>query len=445
MITREPLLHVGIVEGYQTVAGRFEGAYKDPDGNALSGTFRCVHDTHQWVLETETESKRYAAPEIEFTPFDANSSIRLEDVTIGVSFHWERKEPQTFTGALKLLRVTGKGITAVNVVPLEAYLKSVISSEMSSTAPAELLRAHAITSRSWLVAMLGRSRHPAPPPPARGPISDGTSEIVTWYTREDHAYFDVCADDHCQRYQGTTKIISRAADEAIRSTRGRFLVYDDDICDARFYKACGGRTEEFRNAWEDIEVPYLHSVSDTPAPLPPILTEADMQHWLDSPPDAYCNTRDPNILRQILPSFDQETTDFYRWSVTYTNDELTMLIRKKSGVDFGTLRELVPLHRGPSGRITALRIVGDKRTVTVGKELEIRRWLSPSHLYSSAFVVKPVPGQRGIPQKFTLVGAGWGHGVGLCQIGAAVMATKGKTAEEIVLHYFPGAALRTLY
>jgi len=445
VISREPLLHVGIVEGYQTVSGRFEGPYKDPDGNTLSGKFRCVRDAHGWVLELESASRRFATPEIECTPLDANASIRLEDVTIGVSFHWERKEPQTFKGALRLLHRAGKGITAVNIVPLEEYLKSVISSEMSATAPAELLRAHAITSRSWLVAMLERSRHPAPQPPTRGPVSSETAEIVTWYTREDHEDFDVCADDHCQRYQGTTRIISRAADEAIQATRGRFLVYNNDICDARFYKACGGRTEEFRSAWEDIDVPYLHSISDTPASLPPILTEADMQRWLDAPPDAYCNTSDAGILRQILPSFDQETTDFFRWSVTYTNDELTMLIRKKSGIDFGALRELVPLRRGPSGRITALRIAGEKRTVTVGKELEIRRWLSPSHLYSSAFVVTPEPGEGGIPRRFTLRGAGWGHGVGLCQIGAAVMATKGKTAEEIVLHYFPGAALRTLY
>ncbi len=331
----------------------------------------------------------------------------------------------------------------INNVPLEEYLTSVISSEMSATAPPELLKAHAITSRSWLVAMLERSHRT----PMASPSPPGTdsAEIVRWYTREDHDLFDVCADDHCQRYQGITRILSSAAEEAVRSTRGVFLVHHEGICDARFYKACGGRTENFENAWEDVPVPYLRSIADTPSDLPPVITEDDMEKWISHPPDAYCNTSDGEILRQILPSFDQETTDFYRWKIVYRREELERLILKKSGIDVGILLDLQPLHRGPSGRITRLRVVGTTRSVIVGKELEIRRWLSPSHLYSSAFLVRTDRDADGTPVQFTLLGAGWGHGVGLCQIGAAVMATRGFSADAIVRHYFPGVALQKLY
>ncbi len=445
MISKEPLLHVGIVEAYPRVTGQFQGPFTDPGGATVSGTFRCLHDGRQWTIDIDGRPRHYGTSALLFTPAAPDALVRLDDVTIGVSFHWERKEPQTFNGSLNLLFIPGKGITAINVVPLEEYLKSVISSEMSATAPAELLRAHAITSRSWLVAMLERSRQPEQPVAPSPAIKADTQEIVTWYTREDHTDFDVCADDHCQRYQGVSKIISKAAEEAVHSTRGQFLVYEDEICDARYYKACGGRTEEFSSAWEDRDVPYLRSVSDAPAEVPAITNEHDMAGWLSAPPDAYCNTTDAGILRQVLPSFDQETTDFFRWTVVYSNETLAALLQRKSGIDFGRMLDLIPLRRGPSGRITALQIVGEKRTITVGKELEIRRWLSPSHLYSSAFLVRTTPDENGVPREFTLQGAGWGHGVGLCQIGAAVMATQGKTAKQIVLHYFTGASLRILY
>ena len=445
MISREPLLHVGILEGSPAVTGSFEGPFTAPDGRVVSGAFRFSHDGAQWKGELEGSAHTYGLEILEYRPARTDATLRLDDVTIGVSFHWERKEPQVFRGSLKLLHIPGKGLTAINSVPLEEYLTSVISSEMSATAPPALLRAHAITSRSWLVAMLERSREERYAIPVRTPVTDETREVSVWYTREDHANFDVCADDHCQRYQGITKIISRSAEEAVQSTRGQFLVYQDEICDARFYKACGGRTEEFASAWEPKDISYLRSVSDAPDELPPLRTEEEMQHWLAAPPQAYCNTTDADVLRQVLPSFDQETTDFFRWTVTCSGEVLSALVRKKSGVDFGRLRELVPVRRGPSGRITALRIVGEKRTITVGKELEIRRWLSPSHLYSSAFVVRSKRTADGFAEEFILNGAGWGHGVGLCQIGAAVMATKGKTAEEIVLHYFRGATLRTQY
>jgi peptidoglycan hydrolase-like amidase len=273
----------------------------------------------------------------------------------------------------------------------------------------------------------------------------GETEIVRWYTREDHEDFDVCADDHCQRYHGVTKIISAAATEAVEATRGVFLVYDEEVCDARFYKACGGLTEDFASAWEERAIPYLRSVTDAPGTFTPIVSEEEMREWLEHPPAAFCDTHDPEILRQILPSFDQETTDFFRWTVRYSSEELDALVARKSGIEFGRIRALEPVRRGPSGRLTALRIVGSRRTVTVGKELEIRRWLSPSHLYSSAFIVDTTPGADGFPAEFRLTGAGWGHGVGLCQIGAAVMATQGATPEAIVLHYFPDASLRRLY
>jgi len=328
---------------------------------------------------------------------------------------------------------------------VEQYLKSVIASEMSATAPIELLRAHAITSRSWLVAMLERQKTLGN---AGGPARRGREteeEIVRWYDREDHRFFDVCADDHCQRYHGVTKIISPKAAEAVQDTRGVFLVHGGAICDARYSKSCGERSEVFATAWEGVTVPYLATISDAAVEHPPVTSEEAAEKWVRSAPEAYCNTTDGNILRQVLPSFDQETTDFYRWTVSYTQEELSGLLLKRSGLDFGEIRRLEPLQRGPSGRIVRLRIVGSRRTVVVGKELEIRRWLSSSHLYSSAFVVQHEGGAGEVPARFTLRGAGWGHGVGFCQIGAAVMAARGFKAEQIVKHYFRGAELEKLY
>ena len=444
MLTHEPVLSVGIVEGRPAVSGSFSGPFRDPLGETHQGDFTCIPAAGGWSMTCGGHTHPYGAGDVRFAPAGPASVVRLDDVTIGVNFHWERQEQQIFHGTLRLHAVEGKGVTAINEVPLEEYLKSVISSEMSATAPPALLQAHAITSRSWLVAMLERSKGSQPPPPGVLPGGNGT-EIVRWYTREDHADFDVCADDHCQRYHGVTKIISAAAAEAVEATRGVFLVYGNEICDARFYKACGGLTEDFATAWEERSIPYLRSVSDATRAFQPIRSESDMQAWLTHPPAAFCNTHEPEILRQVLPSFDQETTDFFRWTVCYTGEELDALIARKSGFELGRIRALEPVRRGPSGRLRVLRIVGTKRTVTVGKELEIRRWLSPSHLYSSAFTVETTPGDDGLPKEFRLTGAGWGHGVGLCQIGAAVMATQGTSPEAIVLHYFPDAALRRLY
>ncbi|MCU0453107.1 MAG: SpoIID/LytB domain-containing protein [Bacteroidetes bacterium] len=442
MIDREPVIRVGIMERISRVQGLFKKPYAGPNGAPELGEF-VAEAVARGVRVLRPDGTLIAeGPDLTMTASEGASFV-LRNVTIGINFHWERKEDQEFAGSLRFIAHRDSSLTVINHIGVEAYLASVIASEMSATSPAALLRAHAITSRSWLVAMLEREQHEQAPGAVRGSVTP--DEVVRWYDREDHADFDVCADDHCQRYQGVTKILSPEAMTAVRETRGQFLVHGGEVCDARFYKACGGMTEEFPNAWEDRDVPYLHSVSDARAQHSPVRTEADAERWIFSSPDAFCNTNDGNVLRQVLPSFDQETTDFFRWKVTYSPSQLADLIRSRSGYDLGPILDLVPLHRGPSGRITRLKIVGEKRTITVGKELEIRKWLSKSHLYSSAFIVKRETGVGGRPSAFTLHGAGWGHGVGLCQIGAAVMATKGYSPEQIVLHYFRGAKVERLY
>jgi SpoIID/LytB domain protein len=351
----------------------------------------------------------------------------LDEVTIGIGFHWERKERQAFRGALRLLK-RETGLRVINDVPLEDYVTSVISSEMSASCPHELLKAHAVISRSWLCFAK------ANPSPSTRTHRDGLDahEILRWYGREAHPDFDVCADDHCQRYQGITKAFSPAAAAAVRATAGELLRYEGTICDARFSKCCGGITERFATAWEDKNVPYLESVYDGPEPSSSYTPE----QWIRSDGPAYCNTRDSDLMARILPGFDQETRDFWRWQIAYTPAELADLIRSRLDVDLGPIREMQALARGPSGRIYRLEITGERDYIVVGKELEIRRALSRTHLYSSAFVVDKEPG------RFVLRGAGWGHGVGLCQIGAAVMAHQGKTYIEILQHYYRGTTIR---
>jgi SpoIID/LytB domain protein len=338
---------------------------------------------------------------------------------------------------LTLLPRNDKTIAVINEIPLEDYLKSVISSEMSGAAPMEFLKAHAILSRSWLLAALDRKKKTKETSESSEKITD--EEVIRWHDREEHDLFEVCADDHCQRYQGITKIISKQAQEAVRETRGMVITYQDKICDARYSKACGGLTENFDTAWDDKRVPYLGSISDTSVSHHPIGTEEEASAWMLSAPDAYCNTNDEGLLEKILPDFDRETKAFFRWRVEYSRAELEEILKDKSGFDFGTLKEIVPITRGPSGRMSRVKIVGSKRGIVVGKELEIRRWLSRTHLYSSAFIVKVEAG------RFIFHGAGWGHGVGLCQIGAAIMATQGFSAEEILKHYFRGVEIKKIY
>ena len=399
---------VGLVEGQPAVEFELQGSFVDAAGKSYSP------GRHRFTSE------------VVLTPSDpAQCAFALDDVTIGTGFHWERKERQVFRGALRLLKKKA-GLTLVNDVSLEEYVTSVISSEMSALSPLELLKAHAVISRSWMW-------YPktAQSSPTKSAPRTANHEIVRWYGREAHPDFDVCADDHCQRYQGITKLISPAAAEAVRATSGEFLRYDGEICDARFAKSCGGITERYATAWEDEDVPYLRSVFDGAGQAESLSAE----EWIRSTPPAYCNTRDAELLSRLLPGFDQETRDFYRWQVTYAPDELAEIVESRTGVRLGPIRDLEALARGPSGRIYRLKITGARDYVIVGKELEIRRALSRSHLYSSAFVIDKEPA------RIILRGAGWGHGVGLCQIGAAVMATQGRTYTEILQHYYRGATV----
>ncbi|EGQ17132.1 SpoIID/LytB domain-containing protein [Prevotella nigrescens] len=385
--------------------------------------------------------------ELLFEPTDAQSSFTLEDVTIGVNFHWERKEAQTFLGKLRFI-VEDNNICAINELPVETYLTSVISSEMRATSSLELLKAHAVISRSWLLAQIEQRKAENNNVEKQPSFFKTNEEIVRWYDREDHKQFDVCADDHCQRYQGITKAANKHVVEAIQQTAGEILTSHGEICDARYSKCCGGAVEEFQYCWENIKKPYLQALSDTlpdSTPLPDLTDEAVARQWILSSPDAFCNTTDQKVLSQVLNDFDQETTDFYRWSQTYSQAELKQLLEEKLEVQFGDIIDLVPLSRGKSGRIYRLKIVGKERTLIIGKELEIRRALSKSHLYSSAFIVEKADIKDGVPQKFIIKGAGWGHGVGLCQIGAAMMGKQGYPYEEILLHYYKGAEITKAY
>lgn len=391
-----------------------------------------------------------------FHPQSADASFSLSDVTIGVNFHWERKETQTFLGTLHFVVESDK-ICAINELPVERYLESVISSEMSATSSLELLKAHAVISRSWLLAQMKKRREVAESGNNFFSFVKKDDRLIRWYDREDHTIFDVCADDHCQRYQGITKETSPHVAEAIRQTKGQILMDGDDICDARFSKCCGGVTEEFQYCWEDTPKNYLSSVRDiiqgvksvgsaAPAPLPSLQDEAAADAWIRSNPPAFCNTTDKKILAQVLNDYDQETADFYRWKVTLTQEKLKQLLDEKLKMNFGDILDLQAEERGKSGRISKLRIVGTEKTFVIGKELEIRRALSDTHLYSSAFVVDRCDiDEKGVPQRFDIIGAGWGHGVGLCQIGAAVMGEEGFDYDAILLHYYQGAEIKKVY
>ncbi len=374
-----------------------------------------------------------------FEPQNESYYFELQDVTIGISFHWERKEKQCFKGALEVFALDGM-VQVVNRIAVESYLSSVISSEMKSTSSLELLKAHTIISRSWLLNKLNDvATHKAA---VHEEVSD--EKIIRWYDNQSHTDFDVCADDHCQRYQGFANVNDNAC-EAVCATQGMVLTYKDEICDARFYKCCGGATELFANCWEPVHHPYLLAVADNleESPLPDLTDEPQAERWILGTPSAFCNTRDPKVLRQVLNGYDLETPDFFRWNVEYSQWEISDLIKRKSGIDFGLVTDLVPLKRGTSGRIVELKIEGERRSVVIGKELEIRKILSDNHLYSSAFVVKKE--ERGGELYFRLCGAGWGHGVGLCQIGAAVMANMGIGYDKILSHYYPNSVVEVLY
>ena len=406
----------------------------------LHGAFRCSTDGSKVSGTLHVES--LDAP-VEYEPLEADANFEVKEVTIGVDFHWQRRENQVFGGKLTLLP-SARGITIINTIGIEDYLRSVISSEMSATSSLQLLCAHAVISRSWLLAQIQKNKRAT-----SGDIQLYCSntvtddEIVRWQDREDHTDFDVCADDHCQRYQGITRQTTPAVAEAVGATAGLVLVdpVTGNLADARFSKCCGGVFELFENCWEPVHHSYLTVRSDAPDPLiyPDLRYEPRAKTWIKASPEAFCNTADQEVLSQVLNSYDRESLDFFRWTVRYGEQELSDLVRERTGIDFGTILDLVPVERGTSARIVRLRIVGSKRTMIIGKELEIRHALSTSHLRSSAFVVE----RDG--SDFVLHGAGWGHGVGLCQIGAAVMASKGYTWQEILAHYFPGAQLEKKY
>lgn len=436
---KEPKVEVGILSGKE-IKFSLKGKFISPKGKISGEETACFQ-----AGEIAWGNMLYN--EVTFIPTHPDCVFELEDVTIGINFHWERKENQCFKGALKLI-IEEEKITAVNIVGVEDYLTSVISSEMSATASPELLKAHAVISRSWLLAQINKNKALKEKKTDYLTCHQTEEELIRWYDREDHTHYDVCADDHCQRYQGITRASTQAVREAIEATRGKVLTYNEEICDARFSKCCGGAFEEFAYCWEKKHLPYLSKQRDskTETYLPDLSVETEAGKWIRNKPTAFCNTTDKEVLGQVLNNYDQETSDFYRWEVFYTQKELADLIRRRSGIDFGEIIDLQPLARGTSGRIWKLRIVGTKRSMIIGKELEIRRTLSESHLYSSAFVVdKFSVSFEHIPQVFRIVGAGWGHGVGLCQIGAAVMAEQGYSYDEILLHYYSGAEIEVFY
>lgn len=439
---KEPIIKVGLLAS-ETIDFELNGRY-EVTGSCREGTGgQCAADGVQQAIGRNNKIF-WQGVEYEtlcFIPCEPETqSFELKDVVIGIGFHWERRENQRFRGGLMLLPDEGK-LIAINLVGVEEYLKSVISSEMSAHASPALLKAHAVISRSLVLKRLQQHTSTAKP-------FTEDAEGLRWYDTEQHTHFDVCAGDHCQRYQGITRAGTPWVEQAVNDTCGEVLMHGGAVCDARFSKCCGGAMEEFSACWESRHEPYLSKGLDRidAVPLPDLRIEAEAGHWIRTAPEAFCHTTDARILKQVLNHYDQETPDFYRWQVEYTQQELAALIKQRSGTDYGDIIDLIPVARGTSGRIWKLKIVGTKQTGIIGKELEIRRTLSPTHLYSSAFVVdKESLSPAGIPGKFRLTGAGWGHGVGLCQIGAAVMGAQGYGYRDILLHYYKGAEICTCY
>lgn len=436
----KPYINVGIVTGKE-ISFTLNGKYLSQEGEVVTGQLKASATGNRKI---SLGTKKIES--IELTPEDNNCSFTLHNVTIGISYHWERQEEQTFTGKLKLI-TDGENVIAINILPVEDYLVSVISSEMSATSSLEFLKSHAVISRSWLLAQIENRDRKNIHKSLQQNFTTDENSIIRWYDREDHKLFDVCADDHCQRYQGITKASNPSVAKAVKETEGMVLMYGDEICDARFSKCCGGVSETFDTCWEDKDYPYLQPVIDNSEnkDIPDLSIEENAEKWIRTTPAAFCNTHDEKVLKQILNNYDQETTDFYRWKVKYSQKEISELIHRKTGIEFGDIKDLIPMQRGKSGRISRLKIVGTLRTVTIGKELEIRRALSESHLFSSAFVVDKTEIAGSVPSEFTITGAGWGHGVGLCQIGAAMMGEKGYSYDKILLHYYRNAEIKKVY
>lgn len=435
MIHTIPHIEAGILFSNR-IHFRLNGSFQ-AQGTLYEGEYCICKENNKYFLQTPESTQEITLPLI-FEPIDYETrDFDLTEVVIGIQFHWERKECQKFKGKLKIID-EGEHLTAINCLPLEDYLLSVISSEMKATSSLELLKAHAVISRSWLLAQKEKARNLAG---CYCSSYETDQEYIRWYDREDHVHFDVCADDHCQRYQGISKAYTPTVQQAVRSTAGEVLMYGGQICDARFSKCCGGATERFENTWEPVAHPYLEKITDSERLLETgdLTQEKAARSWILSVPEAFCNTSDPKILGEVLNDYDRETHHFFRWQVSYTAGELSALAKEKLGFDFGTITDLIPMERGASGRLIRLKIVGTHKTLVIGKELVIRKAFSPTHLYSSAFVVDK-EGDR-----FIFHGAGWGHGVGLCQIGAAVMGARGYTYSQILKHYFKGSEIVKLY
>jgi len=445
MAMTEPHLRIGIMYEPEIIFRLNETYLLAPNGIPYEGIQKVNYREGKiWLNDELVDEETLVFEPVRYH----EASFELNDVTIGIQFHWERKEDQSFKGSLEIM-IENEKLSAINILPLEEYLVSVISSEMSATSNMELLKAHAIISRSWMLAQTQKSNSLKETGKTYNSISETPEEYIRWYDREDHLNFDVCADDHCQRYQGITRQSTQIVEQAVAETHGMLLMYYDKICDARFSKSCGGISETFENVWEPEVHPYLQSIIDNPKPAEgfdaDLTNEEAAQKWIRNAPEAFCNTHNKEVLSQVLNDYDQETTDFYRWKLTYKQSDLAELIARKSSRDFGAILDLVPVERGLSGRLKKLKIVGSKLTLTIGKELEVRKTLSESHLYSSAFVVDKLNITDGIPAEFVLTGAGWGHGVGLCQIGAAMMGAKGYKYDQILLHYFRGASISKEY
>jgi len=445
----QPKIRVGILENQDFISFKIYGDYVLNEKLKFRDKILKAIPNGSKILLKENYTIIFSDIKLDFVPVQLNSRIEdarykfaVENVVIGIDFHWEQKEKQIFEGSFSIINKNGK-LKLINQLDVERYLQSVVSSEMNSESPFEYLKAHSIISRSWLLAQLNSKRELK----LKSKFQITEDEKIVWRDKTEHEDFDVCADDHCQRYQGLTRLASNRALDAVRETYGMVLIYDDEICDTRYSKCCGGITEEFQNVWQDVHYPYLKSVYDSENQNQAFpKTEEEFEKFIKSKPDAYCNTNNEDLLKKVLNDFDLITKDFFRWKIEIKQLALKTLLEIKLGIDFGEIKNLIPIERGKSGRIKKLKIVGTKREFIIGKELEIRRALSEKHLYSSAFVVEPIykDGSE-IPCKFILNGAGWGHGVGFCQIGGVVMAANGKSFEEILKHYFQGAELKKIY
>ena len=440
----EPLVKVGIIRGDELRID-FLGTYFSKNFDAeFSGRITFTFE-NGLITVTSRESKVSTTRTVDFEPVAIeHDSFIVHGVEIGRDFHWQQKKNLRYLGSLSVI-VENNTLTLINILPIETYLISVVSSEMSSNASEEFLKCSAVVSRSWLLAQL----HSAAAEETDQPEEQEKNKAIRWYNREDHRNYDVCSDDHCQRYQGFNPSIGSNVYSAVRQTRGLVLMSNGDICDTRFSKCCGGITEAYENVWENREVPYLAGIvdnrySDEGYDID-FSDEISASKWILDKPPAFCNTERLDVLSKILLDYDFRTKDFFRWSVEYTQSELAQIIKKKSGIDFGKILDLVPLKRGKSSRLIELKIVGTKKEYTFGKELEIRKMLSESHLYSSAIIIEKLDKKDRVPQRFIIRGAGWGHGVGMCQIGAACMAERGHQFDEILGHYFQNAQLTKYY